>query len=183
MLKRALVLLAGGFEEIEAITPVDVLRRAGAEVVVAGLSGVVITGAHEVVIKAETWLGDFTSELEMLILPGGMPGAQILGESAPARALTEKMLENDKYVAAICAAPALTLGAWGMLDGHRATCYPGMESKFPEAVTFSSDRVVVDGKFITSRGPGTALEFSLKLAELLMGQEAAEKVARDMLVQ
>lgn len=182
MLKRALVLLAGGFEEIEAVTPVDVLRRAGVEVVLAGLSGLVVTGAHGVVIRADTWLGDFTSELEMLILPGGMPGAQILGESAPARALAEKLIEEDKYVTAICAAPVMTLGTWGLLNGRTATCYPGMESMFPETVTFSPDPVVIDGKFVTSRGPGTAFAFSLQLAALLMGRETAEKVGREMLV-
>ncbi len=183
-MKKALVLFANGFEEIEAATPVDVLRRAGVDVVTAGVGGAEITGARGMVFRPDASLESAAGgEYDLLVFPGGMPGAKHLGESAVARELAEKMIASGKLVAAICAAPVKTLGAWGMLDGKRATCYPGMEEEFPAGVLFSPERVVVDGNITTSRAPGTALEFSLLLAEQLAGAETARTVGRAMLAK
>ena len=184
MAKKALVLFANGFEEIEAATPVDVLRRADVEVTTAGVGGTQITGARNIVVLTDTTLENAAAqEFDCIVFPGGMPGAKNLGESALARDIATKMLATGKLVSAICAAPVHTLGAWGLLDGRRATCYPGLEKGFPAGVIFSPERVVVDGKITTSRGPGTALEFSLSLAAQLAGDDVAKKVGQDMLVK
>lgn len=183
MTKKAVVVLANGFEEIEAVTPVDVLRRAGAEVTTAGVGGLNITGAHGVTYVADAELEKLTGEFDLIVLPGGMPGSKNIGESAAAKALTEKMLASGKLVSSICAAPVFTLGNWGMLDNRMATCYAGMEGMFPETVKFSPENVVIDGTIITSRGPGTALEFALVLAGQLVGNDTSTQVAKDMLVK
>lgn len=183
MTKKAVVLLAEGFEELEALSPVDVLRRAGVEVTVAGVGGLNIKSAHDVTVAADVLLDKLSGDFDMVILPGGMPGSKNLGDSPAARALTEKMLAGGKLVASICAAPVFTLAAWGMLDNKKATCYAGMEKMFPPSVKFSSERVVVDGAITTSRGPGTALDFAFALAAQLVGQGVADKVAGDMLVK
>lgn len=182
MSKKALVLLAEGFEEIEAAAPIDVLRRAGAEVTVAGVGTLTPKGAHGLAYTADVLFEQVGGEFDLIVFPGGMPGAKNLGETAKAAELAKKMAAEGRLVAAICAAPIFTLGAWGILDGRRATCYAGMEGMFPEKVTFSSERVVVDGNVITSRGPGTATDFALALAAQLMGEAAAKQVASDMLV-
>ena len=183
MSKKAVVLLAEGFEEIEAATPIDVLRRAGAEVTIAGVSGIQVKGAHGVVYVADAELDGLQADFDLIVLPGGMPGSKNLGESAAVRALTEKLHASGKLVASICAAPVFTLGAWGILDNRQATCYAGMEGMFPPSVKFSPERVVIDGNVTTSRGPGTALEFSLSIAGQLMGADVAAQVAKDMLVK
>ena len=181
--KRVLIILADGFEEIEAITPIDVLRRAGVEVAVAGLSGKMVTGAHGIHFQADLALDDYKDLPDAIILPGGLPGAQNLGESKKVTELVKKMNSQNKVVGAICAAPALVLAQTGILDGKRATCYPGFEKKFPSSITFSSDRVVVDGNIITSRGPGSAFEFALELVEQLVGKGKAETLKEGMLVR
>lgn len=181
MSKKVIVLLAEGFEEIEAVTPVDVLHRAGAEVTLAGVGGTLIKGAHGVSYAADAELSKVAANnYDLVVFPGGMPGAKHLGDSETARKLAETTYHAGALVAAICAAPVMTLGAWGMLAGKKATCYPGMENMFPAEVKFSSDRVVVDGNIITSRGPGTALEFSLALVHQLIGADAAGQLAQGM---
>jgi 4-methyl-5(b-hydroxyethyl)-thiazole monophosphate biosynthesis len=181
MSKRAVVILAEGFEEIEAATPVDVLRRAGVEVVLAGLAAGPVKGAHGLSYLTDAVLPELSGEFDLLVLPGGMPGAKNIGDSKEAMALAEKMFAQGRLVSAICAAPVMTLGAWGMLDGKWATCYPGMEKMFTKGVRFSPERVVVDGTITTSRGPGTALEFSLDLARQLVGEDTAADLAAGML--
>lgn len=183
MTKKVVILLAEGFEEIEAVTPVDVLRRAGAEVILAGIGGMNIQGAHGVSYQADQALDKLSGDFDMLVIPGGMPGAKNIGESAKARELAEEMVRASKLVAALCAAPVMTLGAWGLLDGRTATCYPGMEKMFPSTVAFSPERVVMDGNITTSRGPGTALEFSLALARQLVGEDKARELAEAMLLK
>ncbi|MDR2391446.1 MAG: DJ-1/PfpI family protein [Planctomycetota bacterium] len=178
---RAVVLLADGFEEIEAATPADVLRRAGIETIIAGVCGLEARGSRGLIYRADAILETLAGGFDLVVLPGGMPGAANIAASATARALAEKTLANGGRVAAICAAPAVALAAWGLLEGRRATCYPGMETMFPPGAAFVSDQVVEDGNLITSRGPGTALEFALRLASLLAGEETAERLARDML--
>ena len=178
----ALLVLAPGFEEIEAVTPIDVLRRAGVEVVGAGVEGTRVEGAHGIVIEADTTLAD-APEADVLILPGGLPGAQHLRESPAVQARLEAQRAAGKRIAAICAAPALALTPSGVLDGKQATCYPGFEERFGETTTFRADRVVVDGDLTTSRGPGTALEFALSLVEQLVGPDKAAALRDGMLVK
>lgn len=181
--KQATVVLAPGFEEIEALTVVDVLRRGGVEVTVAGLGGTVIEGAHGITVQADVPLSEDMETPDALVLPGGMPGSKNLGESPLVRALACRTHDAGHVCAAICAAPAFTFAAFGLLDGKTATCYPGCEDRFPPSATFTHDRVAVDGNIVTSRGPGTALAFALKLVEMLVDVETAESLSDGMLVQ
>lgn len=183
MAKRVVIVLAEGFEEIEAVTPVDVLRRAGVEVTLAGLSGQSVRGAHGVVYGCDTTLEAIGFVPDAIVLPGGLPGAENLGKSQAVKDLVLEVRDAGGLCAAICAAPALTFAQYGLLDGKRATCYPSFERHFGPSVRHSEERVVVDGTVVTSRGPGTAVEFSLKLVELLCGAEAAKGVSDGMLAR
>lgn len=183
MSKRAVVVLAPGFEEIEALAPVDSLRRAGVTVTLAGLGGTTIRSTREVGILADTTFDQIREAPDALILPGGMPGSENLGKSEAVRRLAVATRDAGGILAAICAAPALTLAAWGLLAGKRATCHPGFETKFPADVEFSEERVVVDGNVVTSRGPGTALEWSFALAHLLVSESAAQTLRERMLAR
>lgn len=179
---RAVVILADGFEEIEAVTPIDVLRRAGVEVLTAGVSARRVVGSHGIAVEADTTVADLPAEVDLVVLPGGMPGADNLGKAAAVRDLIERTHANGKRVAAICAAPAMALGRTTVLQGKRATCYPGFEQHLPAGVTHVPERVVVDGRVVTSRGPGTALEFSLTLVEQLVSKEKADQLRAGMIV-
>lgn len=179
---RALVLLADGFEEIEAVTPIDVLRRAGVEVITAGVGGRRVVGSHGVVLEADTTLDDAPRDVDVVVLPGGMPGADNLGKSQAVRDIVERTHAAGKRVAAICAAPAMALGRTSVLAGKRATCYPGFEKHLPDGVTHADDRVVVDGLVVTAKGPGVALEFSLALVEQLVSKEQADQLRAGMIV-
>lgn len=183
MNRKVLVVLAHGFEEIEAVAIIDVLRRAGLEITVAGLGNRDVTGAHGITIKTDTTLEEYKIKPDAVILPGGMPGAENLSNSAVLKALLLDMKKSEKLIGAICAAPAVALASLGLLDGKKATCYPGFENKFGRQTQFSSERVVCDGQVITSRGPGTAIEFALKIVSTLVGQEKAEELSKAMLVK
>jgi protein deglycase len=175
---KALVLLADGFEEIEAVTIIDVLRRAEVEVHVAALGGESATGSHGIVVLADGPLARVdASQFDAVVLPGGMPGAKHLSEDARVQQILREAAASGKLVAAICAAPT-ALEAAGVLSGKRATSYPGF--KLPSA-QYSEDRVVEDGNVITSRGVGTALEFALKLVERLVSPAAARQHGERML--
>lgn len=178
MPKKALVILADGFEEIEAVTAIDVLRRAGVEVSVAGLKNKNTRGARGLVIVAEKELSDAGEDFDALVLPGGMPGASHLAGSEKVSALIMALHQKNKVIAAICASPALVLAPMGILRNKTATCFPAMEEGFGNDVKFSAERVVVDGNIITSRGPATALDFSLAVAEKLVGKKTADEVRR-----
>lgn len=182
-MSTAVVVLADGFEEIEAITQIDVLRRAGVEVTVAGLKEGVATGAHGVAVATDRPLGDLDFEPDLVVLPGGMPGSERLGNSKDVVALLQKQNAAGRMIGAICAAPAFAPVAAGILDGKRATCYPSFEDRFTDAVTAVEDRVAVDGNVVTSRGPGTALEFALALVEQLVGQKKADELRAGMLAE
>ncbi len=174
------VFLADGFEEIEALCPVDLLRRAGAEVKTVGVTGSEVTGSHGITVKADISLADAEKELdkdslELVVLPGGMPGSTNLDASETVHKFIDVATECDAYIAAICAAPMI-LGKKGLLKGKSATCYPGFEEYLIEA-TYYDAAVVVDGKYITSNGMGSALDFGLQLVELLKGETAAEELA------
>lgn len=180
--KRVLVPLARDFEEIEAVTIVDVLRRAGVEVVTAGLEPGPARGAHGISLQTDAHLDDLAgAEFDMIALPGGMPGADHLKNDARIQELLRSMSTQERWTAAICAAP-IAFGPAGIAKGRSVTCYPG----FGDQVTGAScreERVVVDGKLITSRGPGTALEFALTLVERLLGPEPAAELEKAMLVR
>ncbi|MBW2493198.1 MAG: DJ-1/PfpI family protein [Deltaproteobacteria bacterium] len=183
MSEQVVVVLATGFEEIEAATPIDVLRRAGVDVVVAGVGSTAVQGAHGVTYQCDSALEDILSTPRAIVLPGGLPGAENLGKSGAVKEMALKVNENGGICAAICAAPALTLAKYGVLNDRTATCYPSFEKEFDSSTKPSEDRVVVDGNIITSRGPGTSLEFSLKLAAMLVGQEAADEIQDQMLAR
>ena len=169
---KAVVFLADGFEEVEAVTPIDFLRRAGIEVTVAGVGTTEPTGARGISIRADVPAEDVTRLPDAVVLPGGMPGAVNLSESDTVRNLTVKVHDAGGLVASLCAAPAVALGTFGLLEGRRFTCYPGFEEKVTSG-TFLEDRVVRDGNLITSRGPGTAAEFAIELVRYLKGDSEA----------
>ena len=168
-MKKAAVFFADGFEEVEALTPVDMLRRAGVEVtMVAMLGKTAVTGSHGITVKADILFEDADfDDTDLFVLPGGMPGTTHLKESEPLLELLVKAAGDGKLVSAICAAPTV-LGKAGLLKGRTATCYPGCEDGLTGAV-LSTESVVVDGNIVTSRGAGTAMPFSFKLIELLLG--------------
>ncbi|MDR3295476.1 MAG: DJ-1/PfpI family protein [Clostridiales Family XIII bacterium] len=173
--------LADGFEEIEALTVVDVLRRAGVNVrTVSIMKDLTVTGAHGVPVVADALFEDAGYEpCEMLILPGGGPGTKRLLEHEGLKKALLDFAAAGKWIAAICAAP-MVLARNGLLDGRNATVYDGMEGELAKA-RYTKEPVVRDGNFITSRGPGTAIPFALALAEILAGKEAADKVKGDLL--
>ena len=174
-MKRVLVPLAEGFEELEAVTVIDILRRAGIEVVVASLGGSPVTGSHGIRIAADTPLAALMEQdFDMIALPGGMPGAEHLMKDARIGEIAKRLHAKGRPVAAICAAP-MVLAAAGLLDGRRATSYPGF-LKDAARTTVTNEGVVVDGGVITSRGPGTALDFALQLVETLEGGAARQAI-------
>ena len=168
--------LADGFEEIEALTPVDILRRAGKQVTTVGIGGKNITGAHGITVLADIQDRDLdVTDADMIILPGGMPGTLNLDASPIVHGAIDTAMANGAYIAAICAAPTI-LGKRGLLTGKKATCYPGMEADLKGAI-LSEGTVAQDGKIITAAGIGAALPFALKLVENLCGAETAKKLA------
>jgi 4-methyl-5(b-hydroxyethyl)-thiazole monophosphate biosynthesis len=181
MAKTVLVVLADGFEEIEAVTPIDVLRRAGLEVTVAGVGKKRVEGAHGVRFEADVELERFSGTPDAIVLPGGMPGAKNLAASRELAALLGRLNAAGKVIGAICAAPGVVLAPQGLLEGRKATCYPGYEKGFGPKTTFTASRVVWDGNVVTSRGPGSALEFALELAAKLAGEAVAAKLSEGML--
>ena len=172
--------LANGFEEVEALCPLDLLRRAGLSVTTVGVGGDTVVGAHGIAVQADmpdTMYRD--SKPEMIILPGGMPGAKHLDESRTVDAALRAAVASDAYLAAICAAPMI-LGKRGYLQGKRATCFPGFE-EFLTGATLTQERVVRDGRTVTAAGMGVALEFGLALVAALKGEETAASLRRAVL--
>jgi protein deglycase len=182
---RVAVLLAAGFEEIEAVTVIDVLRRAGIQVTVIGLSRKRVQGSHGISIEVDGALEDQAAlevPFDAVVLPGGLPGAHHLRDSEAVRAFVLQKRAQGARVAAICAAP-IALAAFGVLLGKQATCYPGFEGILQQAgAAPSSEPVVVDGDVITSRGVGTALPFALRLVAELVDEATADELGRRMLV-
>lgn len=174
---KVLVPLAEGCEELEAVTIIDLLRRAGIEVVTAGLQpGIVKASRGTQLVPDATLDAVLRVEFDMIVLPGGMPGAQHLREDPRIIALLKKMAEQGKYTAAICAAPTVLAEA-GLLVGKRATSYPGFLDKLDvPGMAYLKDAVVKDGKILTSRGPGTAMDFALALIEALAGKARRDEV-------
>ena len=174
-MKRVLVPLAQGFEELEAVTIIDLLRRAGIEVVVAALSENPVTGSHGITLLADAMLDAVSGQdFDLVALPGGMPGAANLKDDLRIADLIRRLHQGGGHVAAICAAP-MVLAAAGILTGRRATSFPGFLDRAAE-LTLVDEPVVVDGRIITSRGPGTALDFGLELVAQLLGSGARRKI-------
>jgi 4-methyl-5(b-hydroxyethyl)-thiazole monophosphate biosynthesis len=193
MAQKALILLAGGFEEVEAVTPIDYLRRAGLNLTSAAVGeGRMVTGSHGITLEADTTLGELISRaggvpqlcrtLDAVLLPGGLPGASNLAASKETGALLKAMAQAGKVLAAICASPALVLAPLGLLAGKRFTCYPGMEQGLSEG-RWSEDPTAIDGNLITSRGAGTAGVFAAAVIGALLGEEAEKKLARSVLLE
>ncbi len=179
-MKRVLVPLAPGFEEIEAITVIDVLRRAGVEVTVAGTETGPIEGSHGIRVSADRLLAEIREEgFDMIILPGGGKGVENLQKDSRLLPLLGEFIAKDKYVGAICAAPSL-LAAAGLIRGKQVTSHPSVKEKVAAAALYSEERVVIDGKLVTSRGPGTAMEFALALVEILAGKEKVSELKQAM---
>ena len=169
------VFLADGFEEIEALAPVDILRRAELEVKTVGVGGKTVTGSHGITVTADIEEKDVTTDdMEMMILPGGMPGTLNLEKSPIVTACAEYCARNNIYLGAICAAPSI-LGHMGILKGKEAICFPGFEGQLNGAV-ISEKHVCVDGSIITAKGMGVATEFGLTLAALMAGQDEADHI-------
>ncbi len=182
-MKSAWIILADGFEEVEAVTPLDYLRRAGIEVSLVSLSSPMVVSARKVSILCDALLSDLSGHPlpDALILPGGLPGSKRIAASDAVKALAIRMFDDKRLVGAICAAPALCLAAWGLLEDRAWTCYPGLgDSCVPLPV---DKRVVVDGNLITARGAGVAEEFALALVTALCGIEEAEKVSRAIIAR
>ena len=169
------VFLADGFEEVEALAPVDILRRAELEVKMVGVGGRTVTGSHGITVTADIEEKDVTTDdMEMMILPGGMPGTLNLEKSPIVTACAEYCARNNIYLAAICAAPSI-LGHMGILKGKEAICFPGFEGQLSGA-KLSDKHVCVDGHIITAKGMGVATQFGLTLAALMAGQNEADHI-------
>ncbi len=175
---KVLVPLVDGFEEIEAVSVIDVLRRAGADVVVAGLPGTIVTGSQGLRVHADARLDELSPEdFDAIVLPGGSPGYQNLMKSETVLEFVRRMAEKGRVLGAICGAP-LVLEKAGVLKDRKATAYPGLEKELSRP--WEGD-VVVDGNVITSRGPGTAVKFAISLVEKLFGPERAMAVRSQIL--
>jgi 4-methyl-5(b-hydroxyethyl)-thiazole monophosphate biosynthesis len=174
---KVLVPLAQGCEELEAVTIIDLLRRAGIEVVVAGLQPGIVKASRGTQLVPDTALDAvLMDDFDMIVLPGGMPGAQHLRDDPRIIDLLKRMAEQGKYTAAICAAPTVLAEA-GLLEGRRATGYPGFLDKMDvPGMAYLKEAVVQDGKILTSRGPGTAMDFALALIEALSGKAKRDEV-------
>jgi 4-methyl-5(b-hydroxyethyl)-thiazole monophosphate biosynthesis len=172
-----LVPLAQGCEELEAVTITDLLTRAGIEVVTAGLDDQPVKAGRGMTLLPETTLDQVLDrEFDMVVLPGGLPGADHLNADQRIHQILKNLGEQNKFTAAICAAPRVLASA-GLLDNKQATSFPGALDKFPvQNMTYSESPVVVDGKVVTSRGPGTAMDFALTLVELLVGKDKRDEV-------
>ena len=177
------VLLGTGFEEIEAIAPVDLLRRAGVEVRTVGLNGKIVYGGHAIGVEADLTIGELdASDAEMIVLPGGLGGVASIRGCEKALAVVKAVYDSGKYVAAICAGPTV-LADLGLLSGVRATCYPGQIPNMKDALVAENAACVTDGKVITGTSAGTAVPFALALIEALKGTEAARVIADQIVIR
>lgn len=182
MTQRALIAVADGVEDLEVVTLIDVLRRAEIEVLVASVEARrMFSCARGTRLTADAMLADvLAQDFDLIVLPGGMPGAQHLADHQPLAERVREQAAAGKLFAGICAAPALALQGYGVLKQRRMTCYPGFSERL-SGCTFVDEPVVVDGNCITSQGPGTALAFALTLVEQLCGKPRRSAVAKDML--
>jgi len=180
MAKKVVVPIAQGVEEIEAVTVIDILRRAGVEVTVAGVSPDPIVGRNGIRLVADCPIeGVKAADVDMVVLPGGAQGTEHLAKCAATQRLLKEAAQQGKYLAAICAAPTVLAGL-GLITDKQVTSHPSVACKL-DRVAYREDRVVIDGRIITSRGPGTAMEFAMALVEILAGKEKVAEVNRGVL--
>lgn len=180
MSKTVLVPIANGTEEIEAVCIIDTLRRAQLDVTVASVENQQVKASRGVNLVADAVIGDCLNRTwDLIALPGGMPGSQYLADCELLIQLLKAQQQADRWIAAICAAPAVVLQAHGLLKGIQATCYPALLDKLANA---SQDRVVIDQQIVTGQGPGVALDFALTLVEVLVDKEMRQKLKQDMLI-
>ena len=173
------VFLAEGFEEVEALAPVDILRRAGLSVQTVGIGGRTVVGAHGITVEADVAEDDLSfADVQAIVLPGGMPGTKNLDASQTVDKALSLAVEKNWVIAAICAAPSV-LGHRGLLKGIRATCFPGFEKELAGAI-LTNEAVVTDGRIVTARGAGVALEFGFRLVDLLVSPEKAASLREGM---
>lgn len=174
------VFLADGFEEVEALAPVDLLRRAKLDVQTVGVTGKIVTGSHKIPVTADLTAEELEigAEMEMIVLPGGMPGTLREEASQVVQDAITYCVKHDRWIGAICAAPSI-LGKRGLLKGKTAVCYPGFEEALTGA-ELGTDGVVQDGRFVTARGAGVAVDFGLKLIAVLQGAEAADAIRKSI---
>lgn len=176
---KVYVFFADGMEEIEALAQVDILRRAGIDIESVSIMGrIQILGAHGIEIKADRLFSDELTDADMIILPGGSTGTKHLMNHEGLNLLIEHYYKEQKYLAAICAAPGV-YGVKNLLRGRRAICYPGHEGNLPGAIIID-EKVVIDGNFITSKGMGTSIDFALALIELLCGTKTMETIQKGL---
>ena len=179
---KVYVFLADGFEDVEALIPVDVLRRGGQDVVTVSVmdDSQTVESAHGVTMIADTWIGDCDlTDADLLLLPGGMPGASNLYACEPLRQALVDQQEEGKMIAAICASPAVVLGQMGLLQGYRATCYPGFEQLLSGA-EYTGELCTLDGNIITGEGPAAAFPFAYALLAILQDEATAQQIADGM---
>ena len=177
------MLLGTGFEETEAIAPLDLLRRAGVDILTVGVTGKTVYGSHKIGVEADITMDEMDlTDLEMIILPGGLGGVASARASRPALDALEFAWKNDKFVAAICAGPTV-LADLGITDGKNATCYPGCESGMGSAHMVPDAACIRDGKLITGTSAGCAIPFGLALVEALKGKEVADTIARQIVIR
>ena len=177
------MLLGTGFEETEAIAPLDLLRRAGVEIQTVGINGTVVSGSHKIGVEADIEIGQMDlAAMEMIILPGGLGGVASIRASREAMEAIRFAYENGKYTAAICAGPTV-LADLGITDGKNATCYPGCEGGMGMAVMAENQAAVIDGKVITGTSAGCAVPFGLALIEVLKGREEADRIAKQIVIR
>lgn len=183
MNKLVSVFLAEGFEEVEAITPIDYLRRAGCEVTVTGVDSLTVLSSRKLSVNCDIRISDAEYSIlpDLIVLPGGMPGSTNLAADALLENLTRRMFAAGKLVGAICAAPAVVLGEWGLLDNYKWTCFPDMEAGY--GGTHLTQALVQDHNLITARAPGVAEEFSLALVSALCSPEESRKIGTSILAR
>ncbi|MEG1427523.1 MAG: DJ-1/PfpI family protein [Oscillospiraceae bacterium] len=173
------VFLAEGFEEIEALATVDILRRAELSVKTVGVTGKTVTGSHGIPVEADMILQELTTDdMELIVLPGGMPGTLNLEKNPIVQAAITYCARNNKYICAICAAPSI-LGHMGLLQGKKAVCFPGFENELLGA-TLAGGAVCRDGNYITGKGAGVTVDFALKIVEIFVSKEKADKLFAGM---
>ncbi|OMO92414.1 ThiJ/PfpI [Corchorus olitorius] len=186
MAKQVLVPIANGTEPMEAVITIDVLRRSGADVTVASVEKELrVDACHGVKIDADALIADCTKDtvFDLIALPGGMPGATNLKNCGVLETVAKKQAEDGRFYAAVCASPAVALGSWGLLKGLKATCYPSFMEQLTSCATAVESRVQQDGNVVTSRGPGTTMEFAVTLVELLYGKEKANEVSGPLVMR
>ena len=177
------LLLGTGFEETEAIAPLDLLRRAGVDVATVGVTGKIVYGSHNIGIEADILIDELDlTNLDMIILPGGLGGVASARACKPALDALKFAWDNGKFVAAICAGPTV-LADLGITDGRKATCFPGCEDGMGNALMQEMEAAVIDGNLITGTSAGCAIPFGLKLIEVLKGKEEADRIAKQIVIR